>query len=139
MVGQFLHEMHRYDGGRMLPLVHAAKITLPQLAVLEYVRDPRTVSEVANHAGLSRPATSFMIDKLVRRGFVKRSEGIVDRRERRVVLGAKGSGLLNRVHAARVARFEATLGALPASTARRLAGTLEEVLAELERVREKRD
>lgn len=133
LVGAFMHAMHRYDGGRTLPLLHAVKLTMPQLAVLEYVATARTVSAVAEYAGLSRPATSFMIDKLVRRGFARRSEGVVDRRERAVVLTAKGRALLARVHAARVARFEASLAVLPQRTADRLAGALAEVMAEMER------
>lgn len=131
LVGVFMHAMHRYDGGRTLPLLHAVQLTMPQLAVLEYVVTARTVSAVAEYAGLSRPATSFMIDKMVRRGFVRRSEGAVDRRERAVVITAKGRALLERVHAARVARFEASLAALSTRTADRLAGTLTAVMAEM--------
>ena len=133
LVGQFMQEMHRYDGGRMLPLVHAAKLTMPQLAVLEYVQLPRTVSAVADYAGLSRPATSAMVDKLVRRGLVRRSEGVVDRRERKVLLSAKGRALVEKVHVARALRFAASLAVLPAPSARRLHGALTEGLAELRR------
>jgi DNA-binding MarR family transcriptional regulator len=125
--------MHRYDGGRTLPLLHAAKLTMPRLAVLEYVGMARTVSAVADYAGLSRPATSYMIDKLVRSGYVRRSEGVQDRRERSVVLTAKGSALLERVHAARVARFEASLGVLGPRVAGRLQSALVEVVEELDR------
>jgi DNA-binding MarR family transcriptional regulator len=131
LVAAFMYEMHRYDGGRTLPLLHAAQLTMPQLAVLEYVVVARTVSTVAEYAGLSRPATSFMIDKLVRRGFVRRSEGVVDRRERAVALTAKGRALLARVHAARVARFETSLGVLSPRAADRLTGALQEAMAEL--------
>jgi DNA-binding MarR family transcriptional regulator len=133
LVAQFMHEMHRYDGGRMLPLVHAAKLTMPQLAVLEFVQVARTVSAVADYAGLSRPATSAMVDKLVRRGLVRRSEGIVDRRERAVALSAKGRALVEKVHAARAARFESSLAVLPAASARRLRAVLTDVVTKLRR------
>lgn len=134
-VGRFLHEMHRYDGGRTLPLMHKARITMPQLAVLEYVRSPRTPSAIAEHTGLSRPATSFMIDRLVRLGFVRRSEGVSDRRQRRVALSARGIALLDRIQAARVARFEATLGFLSTDAARCLEGALRAAMEELDAVR----
>jgi DNA-binding MarR family transcriptional regulator len=133
LVGQFMHAMHRYDGGRTLPLLHAAQLTMPQMAVLEYVGVARTVSAVADYAGLSRPATSYMIDKLVRSGYVRRSEGLRDRRERSVALTAKGSALLERVQAARVARFEASLGVLRPRAAGRLQSALAEVVEELDR------
>lgn len=112
--------MHRYDAGRTLPILHASGVTTPQLAALEFVCTPRTVSAVADHLGLSRPATSQMVQKLVRRGFIRRSEGAVDRRERALVLSAQGKTLLATIAAARVARFEASLAALPSAVANRL-------------------
>jgi DNA-binding MarR family transcriptional regulator len=133
LVGRFLGEMHRYDAGRTLPLLHAARLTTPQLAVLEFVRAGRTVSAVAEHVGLSRPATSQMINKLVERGLVRRSENAEDRRERAVVLSAKGKILLERIARARAWRFEASLAVLPPRVANRLRGALEEVVEVLDR------
>ena len=92
LVTLFLGEMHRFDAGRTLPLLHAAKLTTPQLAALEFVFERRTISAVASYLGLSRPATSQMIHKLVRRGLVRRFEGATDRREKAVVLTPKGRG-----------------------------------------------
>jgi len=82
LVALFLGELHRFDAGRTLPLLHSAKLTTPQLAALEFVFELRTISSVASYLGLSRPATSQMVHKLVRRGLIRRSEGSVDRRER---------------------------------------------------------
>ena len=131
LVAAFLGEMHRYDAGRTLPLLHAAQVTTPQLAVLEYVHVPRTVSAVAEHVGLSRPATSQMINKLVERRLVRRSEGRVDRREKVVVITALGDQLLARVAAARTKRFHASLAHLSAAAASDLKGALLRALAEL--------
>jgi hypothetical protein len=50
--------MHRYHAGRTLPILHAVRLTTPQLAVLEFTRQPQTVSAVATYLGLSRPATN---------------------------------------------------------------------------------
>jgi DNA-binding MarR family transcriptional regulator len=133
LVGRFLGAMHRYDAGRTLPLMHAAKLTTPQLGVLEFVCVPRTVSAVALHVGLSRPATSQMIDKLVRRRLIRRSEGIADRREREIVLSARGKALLERIAAARAARFDASLSVLPGQVAARLEAALAEVVDALDR------
>jgi DNA-binding MarR family transcriptional regulator len=131
LVGRFLSEMHRHDAGRTLPLMHAAKLTAPQLAVLEFVRVSRTVSAVAVHVGLSRPATSQMINKLVGRNLIRRSEGAVDRREKALILSAKGVALLERISAARKARFEASLAILSPQVATRLMHALEEAVGEL--------
>jgi DNA-binding MarR family transcriptional regulator len=132
LVARFLAEMHRYDAGRTLPILLAARLTTPQLAALEFVREPRTVSAVAVHLGLSRPATSQLIDKLARKGLVRRTEGTIDRRERNVVLSAKGKSLVGRIAAARAARFDASLAVLSRPGATRLATALAAVVDELE-------
>jgi DNA-binding MarR family transcriptional regulator len=131
LVGRFMAAMHRYDGGRTLPILHAARLTTPQLAALEFVRTPHTVSAVALHLGLSRPATSQMIDKLVRRRLVRRSEGAVDRREKMIVLSVTGKALVERIEHARAARFQASLAVLPAPIALRLQAVLQQVIETL--------
>jgi DNA-binding MarR family transcriptional regulator len=133
LVARFMGEMHRFDVGRTLGIMHSAKLTTPQMGVLEFVRSPRTVSAVALHVGLSLPATSQMIEKLVRRRLVRRSESAVDRRERAVVLSASGKALLERIARARSARFEASLAVLPPRAAARLEAVLIEVVGALEK------
>lgn len=113
LVARFMTEMHRYDGGRTLPVLHASRLTTPQLAVLELVRTGSIVSGVAKHLGLSRPATSQMVQKLVERGLVLRAEGAEDRRERALVLSPQGQALLDDIAAARAERFESALAVLP--------------------------
>lgn len=120
LVARFLAEMHRYDGGRTLPVLHQSGLTTPQLAVLDLVRIPCTASAVAAHLGLSRPATSQLVQKLVERGLLIRSEGKSDRRERALVLSQAGETLLGEIASARAARFEAALAVLPAGVAARL-------------------
>src|SRR5579859_2808054 len=115
LVARLMAEMHRFDDGRTLPILHASKLTTPQLAVLEFVRVPCTVSAAAEHARLSRPATSQLVDKLVRQGLIRRDLGAEDRRERRVALTKKGETLLRRIAEARAARFAASLATLPPS------------------------
>ncbi len=137
LVGLFLGAMHHHDAGRTLPILHGAQLSTPQLAVLEFVRIPRTVSVVAEHVGLSRPATSQMISKLVRQKFVRRLENALDRRERRIVLAASGGSLLARIAAARAARFDASLALLSPAVARRLEEVLGKAVHELDRTRAK--
>jgi len=128
LVHRFLGAMHRYDAGRTLPILHAAKLTTPQLAVLEFTRQPQTVSTVATHLGLSLPATSQLIDKLVRGGLVRRTEGTTDRRERNLNLSSKGKALVARIAAARAARFDASLAVLTPAVATRFELILAEVV-----------
>ncbi len=121
-------EMHRYDFGKTLPLVHAAKLTTAQLATLEASRQPKTISAIADDFGLSRPAMSQLVDKLVRAGLLLRNEGTQDRRERHVLLSNRGKRLLERVSAARAARFDAALARVPPALAAELSSVLSKVV-----------
>jgi len=131
----FLGEAARLDAGHTLALLHAGKLTGTQLAALEFVFEPRTISAVASYLGLSRPAASQMIHKLVRRGLVKRFEGAVDRRAKNVVLSARGSALIEKVASARAARFAASISELSPQAARRLKGALRDAAIQLEKAR----
>ena len=137
LVGRFMGAMHRYDVGRTLPLLHAEKVTTHQIAVLEFVRAPQTVSGVARHVGLSRSATSQMINKLVRRRLVRRSEGKIDRREKSVELDKSGVALLKKISRSRLTRFAVSLAILSPRVAGHLALSLEDVVAELDKAPEK--
>ena len=99
--------------------------------MLEFVREPQTVSTVAIYLGLSRPATSQLIEKLVRGGLVRRIEGKKDRRERNVTLSRQGEALLLRIAAARSARFDSSLAVLSAPIAARFESILTEVVGAL--------
>jgi DNA-binding MarR family transcriptional regulator len=128
LVGHFMRAMHRHDRGRTLPLLNRAGLTTPQLATLELLREPRTVSALADELGLSKPATSQMLDKLVQKRLVTRSEGSLDRRQRSVVASGRGRALLARITAARTARFEASLAELPSHLRERLRRALADVV-----------
>ena len=132
----FMGAAHRYDAGGTLQVMHAIKLTTPQLAVLELTNSPRTVSEVAACIGLSLPATSQMVDKLVRLGLARRYDSSADRRARNVIVTAKGAGLVRRIADARAARFDAALATLPTSLAQRFARILGEVVVSLDAPRQ---
>jgi DNA-binding MarR family transcriptional regulator len=131
LVYRFLSAMHRYDAGRTLPILHAAGVTTPQIAALEFTRESQTMSAVATHLGLSRPATSQLIDKLVRKGLVRRVEDTMDRRQRNIILIAKGKALVDRIAAARAARFDSSLAVLAPAVAARFGSILNEVISAL--------
>ena len=135
LVSRFLGEMHCFDAGCTLPLLHAAKLTTPQLAALEFVFEPRTISAVASYLGLSRPATSQMIHKLVGRGLVKRSESTTDRRQKSALASARGRALLDKVASARAARFAASISALSPRAAGHLKSALCEAAVQMGKAR----
>ncbi len=133
MVARFMSALHLHDAGRTLSLLQSAGLTTAQVAVLEFVRDARTVSAIARHLGLSRPAASQLTDRLARNGLILRTEGTEDRRQRFVVLSPRGAALVDRIAAARAARFADALSHLEPAVAARLEAALAEVAATLNR------
>lgn len=77
--------------------VHELELTLSQLAALLFLGEagPQTVSALATRIGLSRAATSHLIERLVRRKLLHRAEDPDDRRQKRVTLARSGERLLH--------------------------------------------
>jgi DNA-binding MarR family transcriptional regulator len=71
------------------------ELSVPQFRVLSYVnRNPGTsLSEVADHIGLTRPAMSILVDGLVNRRLMTRGADANDRRRLTLVLTRQGQSL----------------------------------------------
>jgi DNA-binding MarR family transcriptional regulator len=78
--------------------VKAAGHSMPQVGILMFLYHGggRTVHDIGVHAGISNPAASMLVERLVRAGLVERSEQPGDRRVRRVVLSVKGRSFIER-------------------------------------------
>jgi DNA-binding MarR family transcriptional regulator len=72
-------------------------LSMPQIRTLFHLRhDGRCgVSEVGDLLGVTNPAASQMIDRLVQNGYVERREDPADRRAKRLKLTEKGSEIVN--------------------------------------------
>lgn len=85
----------------------SADLSVPALRTLLYLarRDGASLSEAAEHIGLTLPSASRLVDGLVDRGLVRRRTSATDRR--RVTLGAtpKGRNLMESVRAGAQARM----------------------------------
>jgi DNA-binding MarR family transcriptional regulator len=90
-------------------------IGFTQLAALYAVGGPETltVGDLAEHLGRSPSATSRLVDGLVRRGYVLRSEEVVDRRQRVLELTDRGQALIAAVDRDRADQFLAVVRPMP--------------------------
>ena len=83
--------------------------------VLLAVRDhPTTVTELAEVLGVTKQATSKLVDIMTAEGYLERRVGADDARQRQVVLTTRGRKLLREVEAIYVeleAEWEAVIGA----------------------------
>ncbi len=74
------------------------EVTLSQLKLLKlvYLTKAEKISDVAGFLGVSHPAASKAVDRLVRRNLIDRREDKQDRRAARLSLTKTGQKLLNR-------------------------------------------
>ena len=86
-----------------------------QLAALYAVdgTETLTVADLAEQIGRSPSATSRLISSLERRGLVRRSEEVADRRQRVLEVTPDGHSLLARIDGARAEEFLAIVRPLP--------------------------
>ena len=92
------------------------ELSFSQVATLFHLRHAGqlTVSQLAAQTRLSVPAGSHLVERLVRRGLVARSENPENRREKWVVLTSQGQRHLIEMQARTVAAYTATLAGVPA-------------------------
>ncbi len=83
------------------------------------------VSDIAGHLGVTDPAASQMVEKLVQRRMVERSEDPTDRRARRVCLTPAGAELVESVIAQRRRWMERLTGELSPEQQQTVASALE--------------
>lgn len=114
----------------LLRSVGAGKLTPAQMKVLKLVSQAKgqTVCEIAAFLDVSNAAASKAIDRLVRRGFLRRDEG-KDRRSSHLALTEEGAAALADFETARNRRLAPIFGRLPDETLRQVSRTLEQLAA----------
>jgi len=126
VVRRSIHELHA--------LLQELHLSLPQLGTLHFLRAEGTqsVSAIAHHLQLSLAATSHLVERLVQRGLLTRSEDPSDRRQKRVDLTTEGRALVGSIQAEAMASLDALLAAVPPDLRQRFDQDLREVLDALE-------
>jgi len=95
----------------------AKEMSVPQYRTLSYVyrKGGVSLSEVADHIGLTLPTISMLVDGLVARGLMNRREDTEDRRRITLTLTEPGRARLESAQRATVAYLEERLRQLSAS------------------------
>jgi DNA-binding MarR family transcriptional regulator len=93
----------------------AGDLSVPQFRTLLFIRrNPgASLSDVAEHLGLTLPSASKKIDGLVARNLVKRQGSEDDRRRIRLTLTSNGEAMLIRARRETQAHLEQRLAVLP--------------------------
>ncbi len=102
------------------------KVTLPQFRVLVLLAEvgPTRVGELAERLGVHPSTFSRTTDRLVRGGWVRRSDNPETRREVLIVLSTAGADLVAAVTERRRAELDRILKSLPAAEQRDIARAL---------------
>jgi DNA-binding MarR family transcriptional regulator len=94
-----------------------ADLSVPQFRTLNFLhrRAGASLSQVAEHIGLTLPSVSLLVDGLVERKLILRDTAAADRRRVTLTLTARGQSVLDAAHGATQAALAGKLAALSAS------------------------
>jgi DNA-binding MarR family transcriptional regulator len=114
---------------RILSEVAGAELTAAQIRVLKLIGDARaqTIGDVANFLGVSDPAASKTVDRLVRRKLVLRTEREADRRASELALTEAGRALVGEYECARSRKLAEVFQEVPFADLERTAALLDRV------------
>ncbi len=114
MVMRFIRTEMRRNG--------ASALSVPQLRALSFLdRNPGScLFHVADHLGVTTPTASVIVDRLVRRGLLLRSEDPQERRRLVLTLTPKGSRHLEQARSATRTWIAEVLAPLPRPALRRI-------------------
>jgi DNA-binding MarR family transcriptional regulator len=118
---------------RLLREVAGRKLGFSQLKLLIFVAhtNERTVGDVAAFLGVSKPAASQAVDRLVRRKWLRRTEGEADRRFAKLSLTDSGRRLLSSYEAVKARKLEKIFRGFSAADLRHTADLLDRVSAQI--------
>lgn len=135
LMPELMSLLHRDIAGDSLAIMHDSALTMPQVVALHILQNVGTlpISRLGEMLGLSTSATSHLVDRLVERAFVDRSEDPVDRRQKRIALAPEGAALLARFHASRTAEYTQVLHRLDPALRSSLLALAEEMATQLRR------
>jgi DNA-binding MarR family transcriptional regulator len=132
-----LIDLAAHRSGSVVHLMEEAGVTLRQVLLLDRAQalGSAALRDFGADASVSAAALSQMVDRLVRQGLLLRTEDAADRRRKAIRVTPRARVLLRRIEAARTKDYELGLAALSHDARNRLALALEQVVAELERLR----
>jgi MarR family transcriptional regulator, organic hydroperoxide resistance regulator len=133
LVSELLAHVHRRSAGDSLAIMSEAGLTMPQLVTLHMLAHAgaRSVGTIAGCLRLSAPATSHLVDRLVKAKLVVRAEDPADRRQKSLAITAGGRALIERINSERSREVSVVLARLSAALRRQFAEVLARVIEEL--------
>ncbi|AWN23574.1 MarR family transcriptional regulator [Deinococcus irradiatisoli] len=120
-----MQQLHRLVSDRLMGQLQSELqgevVSFTQMTAMYKVRAfaPISVTMLAEHLGVSLPATSQLIQELVRRGLMERTENPENRREKLLALSEKGQQFLNVKEHTMMGAYSEVFGEVSPETLRR--------------------
>jgi MarR family transcriptional regulator for hemolysin len=91
-----------------------ADLSIPQFRTLGFIQryPDSSLSDLADHLGLTLPSASKLVDGLVKQKLISRQESNVDRRRLTLVLTSNGESIINSARAAALTNLTKVLSRL---------------------------
>lgn len=132
---EILTLIHRRFAGDTLAIMSEQGLTMPQMVALYVMQAagpvPNTV--IVEELRISPSTASHLVDQLVRKGLVNRTEDPHDRRQKRLAITAEGRALLERLGRERTLEFTRAAASLDPETRDALSLVMGRAVDELRR------
>lgn len=109
----------------------AEDITTSQYQALRHIahNGPCSIGGLAHALSISQPAATMLVDRMVKRGLVRRRPSKADRRQAEVSLALGGEEILGRIEAERAGRLAGVLKLMSPSDREQFVESLERFIA----------
>ena len=113
------------------PLSDDGEITLAQYQALKHIEHhgPCSIGSLAEGLGVTQPAATMLVDRMVKRGLVEREPGRTDRRQSEVSLTEHARSLISRAECERAERLSRVLSLMNPDEREQLLRSLERFVA----------
>ncbi len=137
LIKRFYSSISAYKYSETLSIMYDSHLTLPQIVTLIHVNSCKqcSISSISKRINLSLPATSQLVDKLVKEGFLIRNEDSSDRRNKIIMLTENGINFVKRLSESRRMDIENAISSLPVELKRNLFDALNKAISIFENVR----
>lgn len=132
--GQTLFQLVRFwsrrwtGAGQAVELEHARDVMVTEAVASYNRRDGATINAVANELGIDQSGASRFVAQAVRRGYLRKSAGVGDARQRTLHIAPAGKELLRDAHAWQESVFADLTVDWPEQDVRQLQAYLERLL-----------
>lgn len=98
-MAHWMHGVMSYSMGSFVQFAKANNLSLSQIGTLFHIQKAGIcgVHQISHELGVSNPAASQMLDRLVEQGLINRKEDPQDRRAKQLELTEAGQDLIRRV------------------------------------------